>query len=38
MRTANSARDRAGVDIAIIDVPAVRAFEIASTGEGGHGP
>ena len=34
---ANTARDRANVNVAEIDVPAVLAFWILAAGEGGHG-
>ena len=34
---ANTARDRANVNVAEIDVPAVLAFGIPAAGEGGHG-
>jgi hypothetical protein len=38
MLRTTSSRDHADMDIAIIDVPAVLAFGIASAGDGGHGP
>jgi hypothetical protein len=38
-RNADPLGDRAGVDIAIVDVPAfVLGFEVSAAGEGGHGP
>src|SRR5260370_35227198 len=37
VRNAGADGDRAGVDVAIIDVPAVLAFWVAAAGEGGHG-
>jgi hypothetical protein len=33
---ANTARDRANVNVAEIDVPAILAFGISAAGEGGH--
>src|SRR5260370_5658561 len=36
VRNAGADGDRAGVDVAIIDVPAVLAFWVAAAGEGGH--
>jgi hypothetical protein len=35
---AGASRDRADMDIAVIDVPAVRALGIAAAGKGGHKP
>jgi len=34
---ANTARDRANVNVAEIDVPAILAFGISAAGEGAHG-
>jgi hypothetical protein len=36
-RAAHAPRNRANVDVAIEDVPAVFAFGISAAGEGGHG-
>ena len=38
VRAARAARDRADVDVAAIDVPAVLAFRISAAGEHGHDP
>ena len=35
---AGAVRDRADMDVAVIDVPAVLAFGIAAASEGGHTP
>jgi hypothetical protein len=37
MWNAGADRDRADVDVSVIDVPAVLAFGIAAAGELGHG-
>jgi hypothetical protein len=36
-RIADAPCDRAGVDVAVIDVPAVGTFGVSAAGEGGHG-
>jgi hypothetical protein len=36
VRLAGALRDRAGVHVAVVDVPAVLALGIAAAGEGGH--
>jgi hypothetical protein len=36
MRAAGATRDRAGVNIAVIDVPAIWPFRISAAGKGGH--
>jgi hypothetical protein len=33
---ADAPRDRAGVNVAVVDVPAVWAFRVSAAGEGGH--
>ena len=37
-RAARAPRDRADMDFAVIDVPTVLVFGVATAGEGGHGP
>jgi hypothetical protein len=37
-RAAGAARDRADLDVTIVDVPAILALRVASAGEGGHRP
>jgi hypothetical protein len=38
VRDADADRYRADMHVAEIDVPAVLAFRVAATGEGGHAP
>jgi hypothetical protein len=38
VRSAGADRDRADVDVTVIDVPAIFAFGIAAAGKLGHGP
>jgi hypothetical protein len=37
-RDADTARDRSDMHVSVIDVPAIGAFRVSATGEGGHGP